>query len=157
MLVYMQVEQIAGVGQSIHQGTLDWILLENCKFGFDRTDAGSGSAQGGDDIKIRVLAKAIVFTRRSDRATTKLGKWLLAGDPRTVQIEYCLRPDDLFLVRLKLDGAQLRSYGADSQKEDESVLETWQLDFEDFYLEYWEQGKTNQDKDFGIFELKSGL
>ena len=156
MFVYMHVENITGVGQALHQGTHDWILVEDCRFGFMRTDAGAVLKEG-EEVKVRAIAKAIVLSRRSDAATTKLNEWLTKEDPRTVQLEFCIRPDDLYLVRLDLSKAQLRSYQVESRKDPEGMYESYQLDYEDLMLDYWEQAKTNRDKDFGrTFQFASG-
>lgn len=150
MDIYMQVENITDVGHAPHMESLDWILVDDCTFGFMRTDSGAG--QGTDDDSqqdVRVVAKAIVITRQTDRATPKLNEWMVSGEPRTVALEFCLFPESLYMLRLDLTNAQLHTYQVESTQTPEGVVEKYQLDYQDLKLDYWVQEKTNRDKDFG--------
>lgn len=146
MNIYMLVDDITGVGQADHMGTRDWILVDDCTFGFKRP-AVSGSDTSS--TAVTVVAKAIALTKQTDLATTKLLDWMDSGKPRNVAIEFCIGPDTLYMVRLDLTKAQLRTYQVESHDNPEGMVEKYQLDFEGFTLDYWIQGKSNEDRDSG--------
>ncbi len=150
MFVYMQVDKISDVGREPRQG---WMLLEHCTFGFCRKDMNTGNADDSTATTVRAVAKPITITKLSDRGTTALASWLTEADPRGVQIEFCIRPGDLYLVKLTLGKAQLRSYKADFNSN--SVTESFQINYQEIELKYWEQGKTNEDQAFSSFVLST--
>ncbi len=152
MNIYVLVDDIKGVAQAPHLESQDWVMMEDCTFGFTSTYTAPEVNEAGEETAaeiLRVIANSIQLTRLADRATPELNKWMVSGQSRGVAIEFCIRPDTLYMIRLDLTKAQLHTYKVDSTVNPDTIIEKYQLDFESFTMDYWVQGKTNRDKDSG--------
>lgn len=143
MFVYMQVSGITGVGQPPRP---DWVWLEVCRFGWERTQTSTELTEakpGETEPKVTAVSKPVTIEKVSDRATPKLLAWMNAADPRKVTVQFCLVPTEP-LIEVKLVGARLRSYNASFDNTQQEVREVLMLIYDEVALNYKETGATNR-------------
>ncbi|MEO6709098.1 MAG: type VI secretion system tube protein Hcp [Planctomycetota bacterium] len=154
MFIYMQVDQIKGVGDEPRP---DWIWLDQCTFGFERKETSTEKTSEAPETKVRAVASSVAISKPSDLSTPSLVSWMASGQPRKVKIEYSL-VTDLPYVEFTLTNAVLNSYSSSFEASGTggSVIETLSIEYEDIELDYWEQGQTNEDAALSSFKLEAG-
>jgi type VI secretion system Hcp family effector len=152
MFVYMQVDEIKGSATGSKQG---WIWLEKCTLGFERPAETQEEGETGESAK-RAQIQPVIIEKPSDVSTPKLAQWLCDGDPRTVKIQFCMKPNEL-IMEWSLTRAKMRSYFVSLDDAKGGVMEQLSLTYEAIEVHYKQTGANSQvGSREAFFELEAG-
>ncbi|MEP6850334.1 MAG: type VI secretion system tube protein Hcp [Acidobacteriota bacterium] len=127
MPIYLRMDGVNG--GVMREGHVEWIELESCQLGVQRTVTSSSGRGTNREMKVPSVSE-IVATKSQDNASTALSRQALAGAGKKVTIDF-VNSDGTTYLSLELEGVLISSFNVGGHRgvRSDRPMESFSLNF----------------------------